>query len=88
MTRPNIAQIRAELSAKGTVIRRMSPIEKAQANPRSPTLAIRGKCWECAGSGADGTQVTKATIGGCQITQCPLWNLRPFQSKQPTNEEE
>lgn len=30
-------------------IQRLNPVEKAKANPKSKTLAIKAFCWECCG---------------------------------------
>lgn len=65
----------ARLAPKGE---RLDPIEKARANPRSRSLAIRAKCWDCQGAGQDpGTLVR---VRECPITACPLWNVRPYQT--------
>ena len=40
----------------------------------TPRLAIKTKCLECC-------WMDMATIRECTATECPLWSLRPYQSK-------
>jgi hypothetical protein len=70
---------------KNDVPRYLDPIAKAKANPHSRTLAIRAKCWSCAGAGADGQKVTRVSIATCPVTVCPLHPVRPYQSKAPSD---
>lgn len=49
-----------------------SPVEKARENPRSMRLAINAKCWDC-------TCFQKSEVTKCVMTDCSLWNLRPWQ---------
>ena len=58
-----------------------TPIEKAQDKPTSLRLAINGKCFDCVGCGFD--PKSHDEIRNCQITDCPLWNVRPYQNKKP-----
>lgn len=55
----------------------MNPIEASRARPRSFKAAIRAKCWDCEGQDAD--PCVNWRIGNCEITECPLWKLRPYQ---------
>src|SRR5690554_1398349 len=57
-----------------------TPIEKAQDKPTSLRLAINAKCFDCVGCGFDPKPHNE--IRNCQITDCPLWNLRPYQNKK------
>lgn len=60
--------------------KRKTPIEKAHDNPNSLRLAINGKCFDCVGCGFD--PYPENEIRNCQITTCPLWNVRPYQNKK------
>lgn len=50
----------------------MDPIEKARANPKSLRAAINAKCFDCCCF-----QRKEVTL--CTATDCPLFNLRPWQ---------
>jgi hypothetical protein len=68
---------------------RLDPIARARANPASRALAVKAKCFSCAGAGADGQKVTRTAIATCPVTVCPLHPVRPYQSKsKSTNEME
>lgn len=56
----------------------LDPIAKAKANPQSLRLAINGKCWDCIGAGADPNP--RRLIRDCEVTDCALWPVRPYQS--------
>lgn len=57
---------------------REDPYEQALRQPRSRKLAIRAKCWDCEGQGADpGWQ---QRIRTCVVEDCPLWHVRPYQT--------
>ena len=58
----------------------LTPIEKLAKNPRSKSLAIAGKCWDCQGSGYD--PGGRSAIRHCEITDCALWHHRPYRPKQ------
>ncbi len=66
----------ARKAAKGAP--RLDPIEKAKRNPKSLRAAITAKCWDCIGADADPNP--KWRIGNCEITDCPLFHARPWQS--------
>lgn len=51
-----------------------TPLEKAKANPKSLRAALNAECWVCSGY-----QRHEVTI--CEIKDCPLWKLRPWQPK-------
>ena len=53
---------------------KLNPIEKAKANPKSLRAAITAKCWDCCCE--DRKEVTF-----CTATNCPLWDVRPWQPK-------
>lgn len=50
----------------------LDPEEKAKANPTSMKYAIRAKCWDCACG-------QKEEIRLCTITDCSLYNFRPYK---------
>ena len=55
--------------------KKMNPVEKALANPKSLRMAINANCWECSCE-----QINE--IRFCTATSCPLWHLRPYQKKE------
>lgn len=52
-----------------------NPIEKALAKPNSMRAAINAKCYDCAGH-----QVSEIRL--CVMSDCPLFNFRPYQVKE------
>lgn len=74
----------AERKQNGIKVERLDPIQKAQANPTSKALAIRAKCWDCVGAGADANP--RKEIRECKCSTCPLHPVRPFQISE-TDEE-
>jgi hypothetical protein len=54
-----------------------NPIQKALKNPKSLRAAINAKCFDCQGQDAD--PAPKWRIGNCEISDCPLYPLRPYQ---------
>jgi hypothetical protein len=58
--------------------KRLNPIEKARANPKSLRAAINGKCFDCVVE-----QYKEVTH--CLVEDCPLWPLRPWQIKETNN---
>jgi hypothetical protein len=65
--------------------RRLNPLDEALAKPKSRVLAIRAKCWDCEGRGADpGWQ---RRVRECVVESCPLWHLRPYQGSESGTEE-
>ena len=56
---------------KAGEIVRMSPLEKAHANPKSLRRAINGACYECVGC-----ENWHNRTRYCQIFTCSLWNVR------------
>jgi hypothetical protein len=63
--------------ASGGVAERLDPIERARRNPSSRALAIKAKCFDCVGRGAD--PGWRWWVGNC-TADCPLVPLRPYQS--------
>lgn len=50
----------------------LDPIEKARQNPKSLRAAINGKCYDCCCG-------NRAEVSRCQITDCTLHPVRPWQ---------
>jgi len=69
----------AELRAAGLLVRGpvLNPIERAKLKPTSLRLAIRAKCFECVGSGADPSW--QDSVRHCSASLCPLLPVRPYQ---------
>ena len=57
----------------------LTPIEKAIKNPTSLRAAINAMRWDCQGRNADPN--VRNRIKECEIPDCPLWNVRPYQTK-------
>jgi hypothetical protein len=73
-------QRRREKIDRGEKIERLDPIEKSRRSPNSLRFAINAKCWDCCGGDTGGTV---ERIRNCPCGQfCPLWNLRPYQTKE------
>ena len=68
------AAVRAMRDA-GIVPERLTPIEKAKRNPKSLRLAVTAFCWSCVGG-------NRNDVRSCTATECPLYALRPYQSKE------
>ena len=51
---------------------RMTPIERAKANPNSLKYAILAKCYDCMGGYADGRR-------NCGVNSCPLYKWMPYK---------
>lgn len=47
--------------------------KRVYAGTASPRMAIKAKCLECCWH-------CESAISGCTASECPLWNLRPFQA--------
>ena len=56
-----------------------TPLERLKEHPRSLRLAITAFCFDCCGFNR-----TEVTL--CAHTECPLYNLRPYQKKENQNE--
>lgn len=68
-----LAALKAWREAGGKV-ERMTPLERAHANPKSKALAIKAACWQCSSGQRD-------EIKYCTVTKCGLYFVRPYQSK-------
>ena len=68
-----LAEYREKLKS-GEIIRTKSlnPEEKAIANPNSMKYAIAAKCWDCSCG-------QREEIKMCGITDCSLYNFRPYK---------
>lgn len=65
----------AELRAQGQVPERLDLLERARRSPKSLTLAVNARCWECIGCDADPDP--RGNIRECKATDCPLLPVRP-----------
>jgi hypothetical protein len=64
-----------------TTKKRLTPAEKAKANPKSAKLAIAAFCYHaCLGETAPNSHLTKGRIRDCQSQTCPLWPHRGWQN--------
>lgn len=54
-----------------------TPVEKLEDNPKSLRLSVNAKCYQCSGEDADPS--VQWRIGNCEITDCALWAVRPYQ---------
>lgn len=54
------------------------PIQRAKRSPKSLRAAVDAKCWDCQGRNAD--PAPRWRIGNCQVGQCSLYPVRPYQS--------
>ena len=54
------------------------PMKRWEANPTSLRRSIDAKCWDCQGRDAD--PAPRWRIGNCEQPDCPLYNVRPYQS--------
>lgn len=60
---------------------KMSPREKAAANPKSAKLAIAAYCYhECIGEQETNSHTSKLTVKNCADGACPLWPHRGWQT--------
>lgn len=60
--------------------KRLNPIEKAQANPKSLRAAINAYCFDCSNE-----QYKEVRL--CTAKDCCLWPLRPWQNNETTTGE-
>lgn len=68
-----------DLSEKGRK-QRLSPAERAAANPKSLRLAICAMCFNCQGGDMQAPHVTKSFVRDCKTKSCPLWSVRGWQN--------
>ena len=71
-----------EMRAAGEQVKHLNPIEKAQGNPNSLRCAINAKCFDC--QGRDYDPCVEWRIGNCEISDCPLFPVRPHQHLEGT----
>ena len=76
----NKGQAEYQAKRKAGLIKVLNPIEKAAENPRSMRYAINAKCFDC-------TCFQKREITLCEMTDCPLWQLRPYQKAKVVKED-
>lgn len=79
-------QRRADMAEQGIKVQILNPIDKAKKHPSSLRMAINAMCWDCVGAGEDANP--RAAIRECGISKCPLWNVRPYQAKDDSDESE
>lgn len=60
---------------------RLTPAEKAKANPKSGKLAIAAYCYHnCHNADGKSPTTVKANIRDCITQTCPLWPHRGWQN--------
>lgn len=79
-------QVTAARRAAGEIIRRKNPLEKLADKPTSLRYAVNAKCYTCQGEDAD--PGVRKRIGTCNITACPLHNVRPYQRDEDEDDDE
>ena len=67
------------------LLKRLSPVEKAQADPRSLRKAINAFCYEC--MGGDGEPGARDHVRNCTAPKCPLYPVRPWQPGTAADDE-
>jgi hypothetical protein len=70
----------AQMRADGIEVERLSPTEKALADPKSRSKAIRATCFECLG-GEECPNVRRE-VGRCTAFDCALWHMRPYRKTE------
>lgn len=59
---------------------KLSPSEKAKANPRNIKFAVAAHCYhDCQGEDAPNSHTTKLAVRDCMSTHCHLWPFRGWQ---------
>ena len=58
---------------------RMTPAERAQANPKDAKLAIAAYCFRCQNDGMGTPHLIKAHVRDCTNQACELWRHRGWQ---------
>ena len=56
-------------------VKPLDPFEKAKLNPKSLRMAINAYCYDCCCE-------QKPEVRFCTAVNCPLHNLRPWQTKE------
>lgn len=81
-----LAQMRLrEKRASGEKLQRRTPKQKLQERPNSLRLAVNAKCVEC--MGGDDVPNFRKYIRECTSPDCPLYAVRPYQTKTDDEEE-
>jgi len=76
----------AEMREAGIKIERLSPVEKARANPSNKAACIMANCWECVGGNA--TEKPKLLVRDCDVgSKCLMYSVRPWQKVKGTIKE-
>lgn len=67
----------------GETLTRKTPFEKWIENPKSLRGCVNAMCWQCQGNGEPGTigAIRDCSCDGNSIMPCPLWPVRPYQTK-------
>jgi hypothetical protein len=78
LNRDHIEQASKPRYGKVMAPERLSPRAKVKRHPTSLRAAINAKCYYCCGN-----QRLEVTL--CAMTDCPLWNVRPWQRTKPAN---
>jgi len=66
-------------NSTSTQIKRFSnPLDRFKAI-HTRLHAIHAHCYQCVGAGTDSWWKTE--IGNCQITECALWDFRPYKNR-------
>ena len=56
-----------------------TPFEKLREDPKSLRKSITAMCFDCVGAGHDPDW--RGSVRECPCTNCPLYNVRPYQVK-------
>ncbi len=75
MINNGLKEYQDKLKAGEVTIERKSPAQKARDKPKSLRLAINAKCYDC-------TCDSKIEVTNCEITDCSLWSVRPWQRRK------
>ena len=76
---------KTELQAAG-LLKRLSPVEKALADPRSLRKAVTAFCYEC--MGGDDEPGARKEVTNCSAKGCPLYQVRPWQQNDEAEDTE
>ncbi len=63
---------------------KLNPIQRAKTKPKSKSLAIKAKCYECMG-GPTPDRGWRDLITNCTACECPLYDHRPYQKRTGEN---
>lgn len=66
----------AELRAAGELVW-LDPVQKAMAEPKSRTKAIKAMCYQCMGGGD--TPNWRDEVRACKAIHCALHHVRPYR---------